>query len=90
MRRRAVKPRVVSAEKPVQVRTLATAPDTVGTRIEVRNTERGKLNDEFNARRVWTVEAGQAPRAEWLVMRRENTGKVFYALSNASVETPLT
>jgi len=58
--RRAVLPRVMSDEKPIEARALAALPETPWTRIEVRNTERGKLNDEFSARRVWTYEPGQS------------------------------
>src|SRR5262249_13064773 len=47
--RRATKPRVLSAEKPIEVRQIAALPETVWTRIEVRATERGYLNDEFSA-----------------------------------------
>lgn len=64
--RRAKWPCVLSAEKPLDARTLAASPETLWTRIEVRNTERGKLNDEFSVRRVWTYESGQSSaRAEW-------------------------
>lgn len=88
--RRAVLPRVVSTEKPREARVVAALKDTVWERLEVRNTERGKLHDEFSARRVWTLEPGQTTaRAEWLVLRRDAAGKVYYALSNAPAETAL-
>ena len=57
--RRATKPRVLRAEKPLEVRPLATLPATVWTRIKVRSTERGYLNDEFSARRIWTTYNGE-------------------------------
>jgi hypothetical protein len=44
--------------------------------------ERGYLNDEFSARRVWTTHNGDEPIEEWLVMRRDAEGKLHYALSN--------
>jgi hypothetical protein len=50
--------------------------------IEVRQTERGYLNDEFSARRVWTTQGSDEPVEEWLVMRRDAEGKIHYALSN--------
>lgn len=87
--RRPTRLRVVSRESPVEARALAAQPETVWTRVLVRVTERGQLNDEFSARRVWTVEAEQIPRAEWLILRREGSGQVHYALSNASAETRL-
>jgi SRSO17 transposase len=87
--RRAVKTRVVSEDKPLEVRAVAALPETKWTRIEVRNTERGKLRDEFSARRVWTVEKESQPVEEWLVMRRDEHGRIHYALSNAPAETSL-
>lgn len=78
--RRAKLPRVLSSEKPLEARTSAASPETLWTRIEVRNTERGKLNDEFSARRVWTYESGQnSARAEWPALRRDVTGKIYDA-----------
>src|SRR5436190_25052 len=87
--RRAVKLQVVSEDKPLEVRSVAALPETKWTRIEVRNTERGKLQDEFSARRIWTVEKGFEAVAEWLVMRRDEHGQIHYALSNAPSETNL-
>lgn len=87
--RRAVKLQVVSEAKPIEVRAVAALPETKWTRIEVRNTERGKLGDEFSARRVWTVEKGFEAVQEWLVMRRDEHGQIHYALSNAPSETSL-
>lgn len=88
--RRAVLPRVVSTAKPREARAVAALPETRWERLEVRNTERGKLHDEFSARRVWTLEPGQTTaRVEWLVLRRDAAGKVYYALSNAPADTAL-
>lgn len=83
------KPRVLSAEPPVEVRQLSASPETVWTRIRVRATERGELNDEFNARRIWTTQDGEEPVAEWLVLRRDGEKRVHFALSNAPAATPL-
>ena len=80
--RRAVKPRVLSAEKPIEVRQIAALPETAWRRIEMRATERGFLNDEFSARRVWTTQNGEEPVQEWLVMRRDGEARIYYALSN--------
>lgn len=87
--RRAVKPRVLRAEKPLEVRQIAGLPETTWTRIEVRATERGLLHDEFSVRRVWTTQKGAEPMAEWLVMRRDGEGKIYYALSNESAHASL-
>jgi len=61
--------------------------------LTLRSTERGELTAEFAARRVWTVwqddQSQYHCREEWLVLRRDRDGKCYYALSNASVETPL-
>lgn len=87
--RRATKPRVLSKEQPIEVRQIATRSETKWTRIEVRGTERGYLNDEFSARRVWTTQGGDEPACEWLVMRRDAEGKIHYALSNERADAPL-
>lgn len=83
------KPRVISDEKAVEVRQLAVRPQTVWRRVRVRATERGEINDEFSALRVWTTDGQQQPQEEWLIMRRDAEGKIYYALSNASSKTPL-
>jgi SRSO17 transposase len=88
--RRPTRPRVLSADKPVEVRALAAAPETVWQRVRVRSTARGELNDEFSARRVWTLAEGATePREEWLLLRRTGEGQVQYALSNADAATSL-
>lgn len=82
------RPQVLSDEKPVEVRSLLHASETRWRRLRIRSTERGELCDEFAARRVWTVYAGQAI-PEWLVVRKERGGKYTYALSNAPKGTTL-
>jgi SRSO17 transposase len=66
--------RVLSGQRPQEVRALAQPPQTVWQRVQVRLTERGWVTADFAVRRVWTVAAGQRPRAEWLVMRRQSEG----------------
>lgn len=83
------RPQVLSAEQPVEVRSLVHAPETRWQRLRIRSTERGELCDRFAARRVWTVYEGHAI-PEWVVMRQERSGKYTYALSNAPKGTPLT
>lgn len=84
------RPRVLSDDKPVEVRTLTTHPDMAFQPLEVRHVERGVLVYDCAARRVWTVtDAGQV-REEWLFLRREDDGSCSYSLSNAPANTPLT
>jgi hypothetical protein len=48
------------------------------------------LEDEFWAVRVWTLGTQESEaQEEWLVGRREENGRVSYALSNAAPETTL-
>src|SRR6266567_2083530 len=79
---------VLSSQRPQEVRALAQHPQTVWEQIEVRHTERGRLIADFAVRRVWTVAAGQRPRAEWLVIRRNSDGDCSYTLLNAPTDTP--
>jgi hypothetical protein len=80
--------KVLSADKPVEVRTLAEDPEPVWHRLTIRAPERGLLRDEVAARRVWTISEGQVV-AEWLVMRKESRGRVSYAGSHAPRTTSL-
>jgi SRSO17 transposase len=66
--------RVLSGQRPQEVRALAQPPQTGWQRVPVRLTERGWVTADFAVRRVWTVAAGQRPRAAWLVMRRQSEG----------------
>jgi SRSO17 transposase len=79
---------VLSSQRPQEVRALAQHPQTVWERVQVRLTERGWLTADFAVRRVWTVAAGQRPRIEWLVMRRNSDGDCSYTLLNAPTDTP--
>jgi SRSO17 transposase len=85
--RRATRPRVLSAEPPVEVRQVAELPDTHFERILVRHTERGELDDPFAMRRVWTIREGLLAE-EWLVIRQEDATRRSYALSNAPADAP--
>lgn len=75
-------------QRPHEVRVLAQHPQTVWQRVQVRFTARGWLTADFAVRRVWTVAAGQRPRAEWLVIRRNSDGDCSYTLLNAPTDTP--
>ena len=70
------------------VREVAELPDTTRQQICVRATERGELKDVFLIRRVWTAYQ-RVPRAEWLVIREERSGKRYYALCNAPADTSI-
>jgi len=86
--RQPTRPQVLSADQPVEVRQVAQRPGTLFRRFRVRNTERGKLDDPFAMRRVWTIRDGELAE-EWLVIRHEYGQRYAYALSNASADTPL-
>lgn len=73
---------------PVRVDALGQRPELEWQRVQVRATERGYLEDEFAALRVWTEREGILT-AEILVLRREGHGRVSYALGNLPPETPL-
>src|SRR5215467_6249859 len=79
---------VLRGQRPHEVRVLAQHPQTVWQRVQVRFTERGWLTADFAVRRIWTVAAGQRPRAEWLVIRRNSDGDCSYTLLNAPTDTP--
>ncbi len=76
-----------------RVDKLRNAPDTRWQTLTIRATERGELTAGFAARRVWTVWKDETEkhhvREEWLILRRDTDGKCYYALSNASLDTPL-
>ncbi len=67
---------------------MARLEDTNWSGVFVRNTERGVLNNDFAARRVWTIHEDKAV-PEWLVIRRESGGKCTYSMSNSPPNTPL-
>jgi SRSO17 transposase len=80
----------VSGAQAKMVRELGEADTDGWERIRVRATERGYLEDEFWAVRVWTLGSQESEaQEEWLVGRREENGRVSYALSNAAPETTL-
>lgn len=80
--------KVLSPTAPLEVRVLARRPDTHWQRVRVRVTERGWLEAEFAVQRIWTVDAWQPARDEWLVMQREADGDFAYTLLNAPPDTP--
>jgi hypothetical protein len=80
-------PRVLNGGTPVEVGQVVGHADTRFRRFQVRDTERGVLDDAFAVRQVWTLHAGVAV-AEWLVLRQEGA-EVTFALSNAPTTTPV-
>lgn len=80
-------PRVLNGVTPVAVAQVVGRTDTPFRRFQVRDVERGVLEDAFAARQVWTLHDGQVV-AEWLVIRQEG-GMPTYALSNAPATTPM-
>jgi hypothetical protein len=65
---------VLRGERPHEGRALAPQPQTAWQRVQVRLTERGGLTADCAVQRVWTVAAGQRPRAAWWVIRRNSAG----------------
>jgi hypothetical protein len=80
--RQATRCKVLSADKPVEVRQVVNLADTLFERVRVRSTERGELDDPFALRRVWTIRDGELAEEE-LVIRHEDGQRYSYALSNA-------
>lgn len=83
--RQATRPKVLSADNPVEVRQIVNRADTRFQRVRVRSTERGELDDPFAMRRVWTIRDGELAE-EWLVIRHEYGQRYSYALSNAPAD----
>jgi len=83
--RPATRVQVVNGVKPVEVRQVAQRAETSFRRFQVRDTERGVLDEHFALRQVWTLREGEVAQ-EWLVMRQEELG-TSYALSNAPATT---
>lgn len=83
-------PRVINTARPMRVDQVENHPETHWQHLVLRTNERGVLEDEFAARRVWTWHPGEdQAREEWLILRRERTGRHTYAFSNAAADTPL-
>jgi hypothetical protein len=79
---------VLNRPRPHEVRALARQPQTAWRPIQVRHTERGPWEADFAVQRVWTVAAGQQPRVEWWVRRRDGDGDGSSTLLNAPQDAP--
>lgn len=72
---------------PTRVDRLAQLPDTLWQTLRLRAGERGYIDADFAARRVWTVRDDLSVHEEWLLLRRDS--RITYTLSNAVADTPL-
>jgi SRSO17 transposase len=79
--------RVLSPD-PVRVDQVGRLPDTLWQHHALRPSERGLIEADFAARRVWTVRDDGRVVEEWLLIRQD--GQMTYTLSNAAPTTPLT
>ena len=83
-------PRVLNPVRRLRADRVGAEPDTHWQRLFIRYNERGVLEDDFAARRVWTWKKGERQaREEWLILRVERNGDRTYLLSNAPPDTPL-
>jgi SRSO17 transposase len=80
---------VLTRQKPSEIRELVRSCPARWQRVRVRHTERGWLEADFWVQPVWTLTATMEVRAEWLVVRREDDGKLTCVLENAPADTPL-
>lgn len=80
--------KVLSRQVPHEVRALARSGQTTWQRVAVRTTERGELIADFAVRSVWTLTKTLQVRREWLVIRRDDDGKLTCVLLNAPEATP--
>ena len=85
--KRGKRKRVVVAEQRVQASDLLNSAEMERAQLTLRPSERGMLQAEFARCRVWTL-AGDTPRREWLLIRRNGTD-ITYVLSNAAPECSL-
>ena len=67
----------------VRVDSIPGNSDVKFKTVRVRTTERGWLENDFCAIRVWTGSNNENIREEWLLIRKHENNKVSYSLSNA-------
>lgn len=72
----------------VRVDQVGRLPDTLWQHLVLRPSERGMIEADFAARRVWTVRDDGRVVEEWLLIRRDS--QHTYTLRNAPAHTPLT
>lgn len=79
---------VLSRQPPREVRSLARSRETTWQRCVIRPTERGCLEADFAWWPVWTLTEAMVVRSEWLLLRRELSGKLTYTLLNGAPDLP--
>jgi SRSO17 transposase len=80
--------KVVSRQRPHEVRQLARSSRLTWERVTLRPTERGELTADFAILPVWTLTETLQVRAEQLVIRRDLGGRLTFVLLNAPPDTP--
>ena len=86
--RRATRLQVLSRQRPQEVRSLARSRQTTWQRCVIRPTERGSLQADFAWWPVWTLTEELVVRSEWLLIRRELSGRLTYTLLNGAADLP--
>jgi SRSO17 transposase len=82
--------KILNGVKSLRVDQVANQVDLQWQRLFIRHNERGVLEDDFSARRVWTWTKSESEvREEWLIIRIERNGDRTYTLSNAPADMPL-
>lgn len=82
--------RVLNSARHLRADRVGAEPDSHWQHLFIRYNERGVLEDDFAARRIWTWKKGERQaREEWLILRVERNGDHTYLLSNAPADTPL-
>ena len=87
--RRTSRPKILSTEEPIEVRSLSAQKELEWQRINIRQTERGELCYRCAALRVWTLTPDVQVREEWLFIREEHDGTFTFSLSNATASTSI-
>jgi SRSO17 transposase len=80
--------KVLGQQRPQEVRALGRGRATPWQRASIRPTERGQLTADFRVTPVWTLTKAMQVRREWLVIRRDDAGRLTYVLLNAPDTTP--
>lgn len=73
----------------VKVEKILELPDFKFQAISVRNTERGILENDFYACRVWVLGSKGDLTEVWLLIRKQKNGRIHYSLCNAPEDTSL-
>lgn len=81
---------VLNESRSLRVDQVGKEAGTAWQRLLIRHNERGVLEDDFAARRVWIwMQDQDEVREEWLIIRIERNGDHSYTLSNAPADTAL-